>query len=315
VLRQTWHLALVAGVMAALLRVNPYGWDGVAFLWRSLTLDRSPWIAEWHPLWRMTGAADTLFRSLFFIPSALIALYAVARNGRYRAPGVVFLLIAACQAALHYRHLSVYAVAWLCVVPAYVEGTALGRALQGTWDHKRPAMASIWAVIFLYGCGYATWNQFWHLRVPTFAPTAADDAYPAGAVDYLRSQRFRGNLMTPYNAGSYVLWKLYPDVKVSADSRFEVAYPTAWVVEVALMYAGRDGWQDTLSRYPTDAVLVPRGEPLERLLADPPTSPAGSPPWRRVYQDDGYSLFARADFIPALPYVDRRGTPIRATFP
>jgi hypothetical protein len=121
--------------------------------------------------------------------------------------------------------------------------------------------------------------------------------------------------MTPYNAGSYVLWKLYPDVKVSADSRFEVAYPTAWVVEVALMYAGRDGWQDTLSRYPTDAVLVPRGEPLERLLADPPTSPAGSPPWRRVYQDDGYSLFARADFIPALPYVDRRGTPIRATFP
>jgi hypothetical protein len=206
----------------------------------------------------------------------------------------------------------VYAVAWLCVVPAYVQDTALGRALRDTWDHKRPALVVFWAFLFLYGCGSAALHQFWRLRIPT----ASADDYPAGAVDYLRDQGFHGNLMTPYNAGSYVLWKLYPGVKVSLDSRFEVAYPTAWVVEVALMYAGRDGWQETLARYPTDAVLVPRGEPLERLLADPLAQPAGSrPPWQCVYQDDAYCLFARADLAPALPRVDRTATPLTATFP
>jgi hypothetical protein len=317
VLRQMWHVPLVAGGMSALLLVNPYGFHSVAFLWRSLVLDRAPWIAEWRPLWQTGNESAALFRALLFIPSVAIAIYAVAGGKRYRAPGVAFLFFAAGEAALHYRHLSVYAVAWCCVVPAYVEHTALGRALKDTWEHKRAALVSIWAVMFLYGCGYAIQQRFWRLRVPAGAQTASSDAYPVGAVDYLKDRDFHGNLMVPYNAGSYVLWKLHPNVKVSVDSRFEVAYPTAWVVDVARMYAGGEGWQDTLTRYPTDAVLVPRGAPLERLLADRPDQPAASPAlaWQRVYVDDAYSLFARPQIAARLPRVDHTGLAPAGTFP
>jgi hypothetical protein len=36
--------------MAALTRVNPYGWEYIRYLSYALTLDR-PLLAEWAPLW------------------------------------------------------------------------------------------------------------------------------------------------------------------------------------------------------------------------------------------------------------------------
>jgi hypothetical protein len=313
-LRQVRHLVFVGAAMLALMMVNPYGLDNIRYVLQAVTLDRTQMVQEWCPLWRCLG--DPL-RPAVFLLSVVIGVYGVLKSTDRRAIGVVFLLAMACQAVLHYRHLSLYAVAWMCVVPAYVQNTGLGQALRDTWEHKRWPLALAWLFLLFIGVRTALAAQFWHLQVPTVASKRYQIAYPVGAVEYLKTRGFRGNLMVAFEQGSYVSWKLHPQVKVALDSRFEAAYPVAWAWQVARLYAGAEGWQETLTRYPTDVVLVARRRPLERLLeeSDRQGTQANSVAWPRVYVDDGFALFARPEVAAGLPVVDRTGERITGTFP
>ena len=263
--RKIRHLVLVAIAMLALMFANPYGVGYLWYLWRAMTLDRSRWVLEWFPIWRLHDPG-ALGRTAVFILSAIMTVYAVIHSKKYRTSGLLFLLAAAWQAAMHFRHLSIYAVAWICITPAYVEDTKLGQAMKATWEHKRRILTAIWTIIIVFGFGTAIWQKFWHLQMPTIPDKKCPVIYPVGAVDYLKSHSLRANVMVPFGVGAYVSWKLYPYVKVSLDSRFEAAYPVDWVLDVTKLYAGRDGWQNILMRYPTDAVLVPRHGPLDKLL-------------------------------------------------
>lgn len=123
--------------------------------------------------------------------------------------------------------------------------------------------------------------------------------------------------MVPFDAGAYVSWNLYPNVKVSMDSRFEVAYSIKSVTDNINFYSANEGWQDTLARYSTDAILVPRWSKVEIILRQNTTqkSPDSSTIWIPVYIDDGYSLYMRSYFEHEYPIEDMSGTRIIGTFP
>ena len=90
-----------------------------------------------------------------------------------------------------------------------------------------------------------------------------------------------------------------------------------WAVEQRLFYQGKDDWKETLNRYPTDAVLVPRSSPIDKLLEHPvitPTAP-NAIEWRRVYADDGFSLFVRSPVSERFAVVDNSGKKIIGRFP
>jgi hypothetical protein len=125
-------------------------------------------------------------------------------------------------------------------------------------------------------------------------------------VQYLREVGFRGNLMVHFNVGAFVTWKLYPDVKVSMDGRYEVAYPPEALAENLDFYAAEPGWEQTLDKYPTDAVLVPTPMPVCTAIED-------IDGWTRVYCDDTFEVYARRGL--PLPVVDRRGQRFTGTFP
>jgi hypothetical protein len=86
------------------------------------------------------------------------------------------------------------------------------------------------------------------------------------------------------------------------------------VQELWDFYASQRNWRQILQRYPPDVVFVPRSSPLEELLEQTDTTDSATP-WRLVYRDDGFSLYARPDLSPSLPVVDRTGQPIAVQFP
>jgi len=130
--------------------------------------------------------------------------------------------------------------------------------------------------------------------------------YPVGPVDYLSEVSFRGNLMVFFDWGSYVTWKLYPKVRVSMDSRYEAAYPEWLVEENVRFYLAKEGWQRTLSKYPTDLVLVYKKLPLARVMPQ-------QSEWKKVYTDKIFELYARPGLT--LPAVDWTGRVFVGTFP
>ncbi len=304
---------LIGGLagMSLLILANPYGTDYVRYLWRAVLMPR-PTVPEWQPLWQ-SGPWPL---QLFFLISLAIAIYAVTRRGVGHAEGILLVGITAWLALQHTRHVTLYGVVWLCLVPAWIETTALGTAMHALWHRRAAFLATVWFLCGVIGFGHAWQERFWELQVPTAPPpaTTIKESFPAGAVQYLAETGFQGNLMVTFQTGAFVSWKLYPAVRVSIDSRYEVAYPAQWREEVAGFYRAEGDWQATLIKHPTDAVLVPFSRPVAALLDDAP-SHTGDVGWQEIYRDDAYSIFMRQALAANHPKLDRRGETIVGTFP
>lgn len=283
-LRECWsktrHLFFAGAAMAVLWVINPYGIQYGHYLLGAIALKRDL-IAEWGPLWTLGQPGVYVVYALMLV----LVVYAAIQNGVHRFPGLLFLAFTAVEALLHIRHLPIFAVVWLAQLPPALQRTRLGNDLT-TLRHRFSRLARVVMLCITAGALVeACQMQFWKLRLP-YKDQDELVLYPTGAVEYLRLQQFSGNLMVPFECGGYVAWKLYPRVRISVDSRYEVAYPPEWIEEVYHLYWAGDGWEEILRAHPTDAVLVRCDAALNSALM-------GNPLWRHVYGDGVFNVYAR----------------------
>jgi hypothetical protein len=278
-----WHLLVAGLAMIGLIAVNPYGLDYFGYLWRGVRMDR-PDIGEWAPLW--SGPLAVLLLP-FYAVSVAVVVVAVRERGWRQLPGLLLVAVCAWMALKHVRHLSLYALVWWCFAPGYLQGTSLERAAAGLWSVRPRVTAAALAMMLVACLAVFVSRRGWEPRLPVVRE-AGPLVYPLGAVQHLRADRFRGNLMVPFEAGAYVLWHLTPDVKVSLDGRYEVAYAPGVFEAHEQFYRGKEGWREALARFPSTGVLVPTHCPIVEqmgVLDD----------WRETYRDPSYVVFSRTN--------------------
>jgi hypothetical protein len=297
VLQQPYrHVLFVAVMFIAGTFVNPYGLHYFDYLARALTMAR-PRIPEWGPAWTLGWPL-----TLAFVIAVLSLLYSLFRERMWRVPGVLLVVVSAAEALRHRKLLPFFAITWIAYVPALFQKTPAGAWLEAFAYRRRRFLLLACGVLTVACLIAAVRTPIWRTQVPQGPGEAS---YPVGAVAYLQQQNFHGNVMVPFRAGAYVSWKLYPALKVSIDSRYEVAYPDAWVERSFLFYEGAAGWQSTLTAYPTDLVLTRTTAPVTPLLR--------KSNWRFVYRDAEFEMYARPGL--ALPVIDRNTTHFTGTFP
>jgi hypothetical protein len=270
------HLIAVAGGMAALLVVNPYGNAYYGYLWRALTMAR-PMISEWIPMWR-----DPTPVWIPFVLCLVPALYGLAEalvRRREIPSGAAVVLVTAYAAATHVKMQPLFAIAVVCVVPGWLAKTVAGYRLATVTRRNQDLAAAAWLIcLAVMGAGIFTRPAAdWRLTVPSTTASSDPDErpYPVGAVDYLRSQRFTGNVLTHFEKGGYVMWKLYPAARVSMDGRYEVAYPEKTFDDLTSFHSAGPSWKQALAGFGTDVALVHRSDKVSKLM--PSTG------WKRVY--------------------------------
>jgi hypothetical protein len=299
------------------LIINPYGLEYFPYLWRAITLDRTSFIVEWRPVWEVsTGYFAVYLFALIFI------LYSLIHKRFKNLPGLPIVVATAYVALFHYRHLSLFALTWLCYVPAYLNDTPLSDLIEKTIKNNHKKVSIIFLAFGILGLSYSFNNYFWELRIPT-SPEERKEGfpipiYPAGAVDYLKENNFAGNLMVPFAAGAFISWKLYPYVKVSMDSRFEVAYHYESVAENINFYAAKKDYLNIPLKYETDAILVPNWRKIKMEL-EKTTSKTNNTTllkrWVQVYTDAAYSIYMNPKIAVRYPIVDSTHVTIKGVFP
>src|SRR3984957_368982 len=287
-----WHLLLLLCAMTLEILINPYGAAYFLYLKRALLMSR-PYSPEWSGL----GHLGAIWVAAY-VAALLIALAGVWRTGWLNARGLPYLIATAIFAARHSKMLPLFAIAWLCYVPSYLQAARITQWWRSFAHRRQTFMISAWTLVICVCVFGACRNQIWRLDVP-------QQIYPVGAVDYLGKENFKGNLMVPFRLGAYVSWKLYPAVKVSMDSRYEVAYPDGIVKQIFDFYDARPTWRATLAAYPTDAVLIPRDSPIAGLVAE-----TG---WQHVYTDRQFEIYARPGL--SLPTEDDSSISFQGSFP
>jgi hypothetical protein len=297
-----WHVFLGGLVMIGLIGVNPYGLDYYTYLAHAVTMSR-PSVAEWAPLW-YSGPAKI---GLFMLSLAVLA-YGLRHAGFSGLAGWPLILITALVAVKSQRLLPFYVVAWFCYLPGALGGTPIGTAACRLWCHSTRVLVFVWVIIAVVMASLSWSLGPWRLVVPgqPMHGVGSTMYYPVGGVEYLREHQFTGNLMTPFEWGAYVSWRLHPRVKISMDGRYEVAFPLELVDELYDFYLAREGWESVLDKYPTDAILVPKRLPLARRMSEVTD-------WRCSYQDDAFEIYVRAGS--PLPQRDSRGVLFFDTFP
>lgn len=224
---------------------------------------------------------------------------------------IMAVLLTAYLAAKHQRHGSLFAVTWMCLVPAMLVGTPVAATLDEMWRKYQRPIAIVATAFAIVAIGFSINNRFWTLQIPAQTRSQDRDSvlYPVGPSDYLTSSKFSGNLMAPFNYAAFISWK-NPNVKVSIDSRYEVAFPPGAVEESLVFYHALTGWQGLLTRYPTDAILIPRLAPIAKKLDR--LEDAG---WVERYRDQSFMLLFKSSLADDLAKKDRTDDVIRGVFP
>ena len=258
--------------MMLLVFFTPYGASYFGYLRRALWMTR-PYAPEWRPVWDLGLVWVTCF-----LLAVGIVVYVVASVGVRGTPGILPLAASTAEAALHRKLLPVFAVVWLCYAPVYLQQTPVGKWLLEFAQRRRRFVLAAWSTLAIVSIVAAARQRPWELRVP-------QPIYPVGAVQYLTEQRFQGNVLVPFRLGAYVSWKLYPEVKVSLDGRYEEVYSAQVMREIFNFYEAGLGWRATLDAYPTDAVLAPRDSPVCDKMSETL--------WVADYQDKDFVLYVK----------------------
>ena len=287
--RRTVRLVVVVlGATAATL-LTPYGigtWCAVGHaLGNPMTrLAVNDWQPLIYALARHTSgdhAALAYYLCALILMAATVLTFVLA-PGDLAMAAIAALMIAAAFAAVRNVPLAVMA----CTVPLARQAAGLtakrranARCYPTVSKTRRTAVAPPAAIIV--AIVLAAYGGIFSSRIMT------DRAYPAGAVSFMKSHRWHGNILCDFGWGEYLIWHL-PGSKVFIDGRYDTVYSLKVIRDYLLFYFDLPGGTKVLDSYPHDFLLIPPGSEACRE-----TMQVGG--WKLVYRDSDAVLFARAD--------------------
>lgn len=266
-----------AAACAAVTLMNPYGLKFWSYLVPALLHPRAR-IAEFRPLPLLAWDDFWGFRLMF-----LVVIIAVAagwrRVARVDVPGLIVLAGTAVMGWHSRRHGPFLGVAGLAFAGPYLEG-----ALKA--PTARLKISPLLCAGILYA-GIAFFVAMKFLPGASLQPLAPIGQDPVREADILALAGARGNLATPFAWGSYLSWRLYPDIKISMDGRYETTYPESTFALNNDFFDHTGDWFRLCRDFKVDYVILDLQ--TERLRPEDLTAKGYVLVWR---QDDLSALLA-----------------------
>jgi hypothetical protein len=289
----------VTGILSGLASlVNPYGFRLHIHVYRYLSnrflMDH---IDEFQSP-NFHYVAQKCFAALL-----LLTLVAVAVKGREAGKGrlsqalvVLFAVYAGLYAS---RNIPVSSLLLILVIGPWLSG-----AMERFAD-QRPAARGFASIRFLQrmqGIEFGLRGHFWPVAMVVFScwiaahggqlgTTPLMDAhfgekrFPVAAVNYFEDQGVAGPLASPDYWGGYLIYRLYPRVRMVVDDRHDF-YGEEFLKSYLKMVHVEPGWEDFLQQHQAHCVVVPKDSALANILGET----AG---WQAIYSDEVAVAFVR----------------------
>jgi hypothetical protein len=271
--------ALRFGLCAGATLVNPFGWQLWISTGRALVATRRGF-DEWAPVsWFSSPLNYPGYKVLVFVVLVILATQ-LGRRGwrRIDRAAVILVMIFMGLAMTSARHTSLFAVVAGALVPSLIPmrwpNAVRFRPL------RRLAAIGINAAIMvvpIFTCLLVLPGAGMELEFP-------HAACPVDAVAYLQSEGVRGNLLVPFNYGSYALWELRGKMRVSMDGRYDLVYKPETYRRVDDFFGGKGDLQGLLASPKPDAILVPMDDGVYSKLG-------AEPGWREAWHDSVDAVF------------------------
>jgi hypothetical protein len=268
------------GLCTVATLINPFGWQLWISTGRALVTTRHGF-GEWAPVsWLSEPRAYPGYKLLFLSLLFALAIQIYRKSWRrIDRPGVILIGVFMVLAMTSARHTSLFAVVAGALLP--------GMFPRIDWmpPHSIHPLRRLGTIAVSSAC----------LLVPFFTalivlPGAGLNleyphvACPVDAVTYLKSQDVKGKLLVSFNYGSYTLWELRGEMRVSMDGRYDLVYKPETYRRVDDFFAARGDWRSLLKTPAPDAILVSRSDDVYAKLRD-------EPGWQEVWHDPVDAVF------------------------
>lgn len=254
-----WLIRFGLCLMATL--INPFGWHLWITTVRALLVTRQGFY-EWGPVpWLVIDYPG--YKLLLLGTLVAIAVQSFHRKSLVKTDLMVtdiliaFIVLSITSA----RHASIFASVAGALLPGFFPSEP--RLQSIVRPLHRQIYVALSALLFLSPL-YAVFFLPSEKLTLTYPSVAA----PVQAVDYLKQQKIRGNLLVPFNYGSYAMWQLRGQMRVSMDGRYDLVYHPETYRRVADFFLAKDDWKNLLTTPPPEAILVRVADPVYPKLKD-----------------------------------------------
>ena len=284
--------ACVAALAATL--INPYGAGLWMFLAETVGLSRR-FISEWGPV---TGSLTTLAVWSIF---ALLVVAAIKRAGRM--PPLQNLIVPVFWGVVAFKVSRLDAFFALSTIGLLAPelSRAFHRQRAETPARSSPRMQAAVGLFALVTLAVTVPQLKSNLLC---IDVHASSMFPEPeAMEFVRSQRLGGRMVTFFDWGQYAIWHKPDDLRVSMDGRRETVYSERSVDLHLDMYLGTLDGLAYLDGLQADYVWVPKDLPLADGLMK-------SSSWAPLYRGERSVIFGKASLVPAGTPV-QEGAPVR----
>lgn len=246
--------------------LNPYGIQYWHYILEATTMAR-PSISEWAPL--SFAQTDTYLFLFFSLWGAFICL---TKKEQIHLETYLFVIFSVFYGFKHSRLTAIYILVFLAYLLPLV-----------SFDRfKKLNVLSVVMCggVFAYSLIYLCADLLKQERTLSYSN------FPVAAFDWLSTLSLKQQrLLVDFNMGSYALWCLYPDFKISLDGRYEEVYPESTVHNVSKAFAINDAQhQDYLELVKPNFILIHSWHPA---YLNPESFGKN---WRSVYKDKKFMI-------------------------
>jgi len=275
-----WRKWLVRFFLCSLATlVNPFGWQLWISTGRALVTTRrgfDEWasVSWWPQLMAYPGYKLLLLGT---VAGLVIQIY---RHGWAKMDRLVIIIIGAfiCLSMTSARHTSLFAAVVAALLPGLFRQEPRLQSIAHP-VHRLSYMALLSGLLLIpfYAALIILHANALKLDYP-------DNSCPVQAVDYLQQQKIRGKLLVPFNYGSYAMWQLRGQMRVSMDGRYDLVYRPETYRRIDGFFLGKGDWQNLLTTPAPDAILVPIADAVYPKLR-------GESGWAEVWHNTTDAIF------------------------
>jgi hypothetical protein len=201
------------------------------------------------------------------------AVYGLIRNLKKRPAISLILLIGIISGLMSIRNSYEFAILTMAALTA----------TSGTIPRRYFWPGFLATLIFVVSLGFYASSYINNTRG---IKLGIGEDFPQGAAGFLEGINYSGKIYAPLGWGSYLIWSVWPEVKVFIDGRLLV-YGADLLNKYHYIRQDEPGSLEMLAGYGTEAVMVPIGQERWRIR----NAVALSPDWQLCYYDDNSVVF------------------------
>lgn len=279
--------------------VSPYGLNYPLFLLKSSFVDRS-WISEWQSLLSFTSLSVKYYFSFVFLFYFSYFFKNISEKISFKKLDKTKLLVLFFVSILPLFHIKHYSlsIVILSVLLSNEIFFLFNFLTDKTIDYlkvstnKFELLAQIKNYVLYFLLIIYSIMVFKLIPIESSLNTTYFSTYPYDVVEFIKTNKIKGKILTPFGYGSYFAYKTYPNMKIYMDGREEQTYSDKLIDYNMFFYNNNTNKPDlVLKLFPPDYIFMDKTSAKAYKLINK----LGT--YKQIFEGKNSYLFAKNDLV------------------